>query len=427
MNKLKPLYEFYKAVLSLSSMTVDDDGYVSVALAGAQNPCMIDGHRLLMPYDKTLKEFDPKQHRIFHPLLESLTRGESEVLEKMRTTFVVKANYVFSIIGAGLLNILSSPELHAKMSPDQATLLENIKDNFEGSTVKWAEGVVTRFNKNKSPPFIDMRLKKLGVYKGKKYPRLGVVFFPFYESMVNRTHDEINLQVREVKLYKQLTEYMFDMTDKEICNRPTDSDIAPFLVAYVKSAIAVAEHLNHVMDLFKDFLFSSEDDYKNHYFHIENLDIIDNLSMLTPLIRLIPAQIGNDGRVEKSEETAAAPVDKPAISPAPKPASNSVPPWEDKPNIPPVPMAPPPPVSAWGAMVVPAMPTMNPMMGRPITPQDAAMMTTPGWATANTMPAFYQQQMPQQSTWAGISTPQTMPMQMPFVGGMMGNNFGRPL
>lgn len=415
MQKLKPLYDFYTSILGLCSMTVDE-GFVSVTLAGATKPCTIDGKRLLMPYKNRFKEFDPDLHRFFHPMSESLSRGESEVLEKIRTNFMIKANYVTGRIGAGLLHILSTPSEHSKLDIDQAELLEQIKDNFEGSTVKWSENVVLRMTKNKVPNFIDMRLIKLGMYQGKRYPRLGVVYFPLFET-INNTEANHGLQVREIKLYKQLLSFMFDMSPQAYC-RPSNTDTAPFLYAFIKSAVAVAETLNTLLERYKDWIVSDEKDYEECLFNLDGLDQVENLTGFSQYMRLLPLQMGNDGRIEydptrtdgdvgtvaQHTQQPLTPTGQHQVNQQPNQVTNnSV--LAGMPNVNIVPsqqMAPP---SPWDS--IPSMQNnQTPMMG--MMQQRNILSERPSWMTPNTAPSFGMQQPQQQnSPWSAFPSVQS--------------------
>lgn len=379
---LKPLFDFYKAILTMSSLSVDDEGYIYVTLAGTKKPCMLEGKRLLMPYKSRFKEFDATQHRFFHPMSESLVKGESEVLEKIRNTFLIKANYVIGRIGAALLQLLSTPSLHASLDINQAALLESIKDNFEDSAVKWSENVVLKMNRDKIPKFVDMRLKKQGIYKGKKVSRLGVVYFPLYESMSN-PDSGVNLQVREVKLYKQLMEFMFDMSEQAYC-RPSETDTAPYLYVFIKSAIAISEVINNLLDTFKNFICENDKDYDECYIKLDGLDLVESLSSMSLVLRHIPLQMGNDGRIEYTGEVPSAAAAQPVATPN---VNTPMPPNASLPGV----LPPAPPVmpatqarSPWDTISAMA-PTQVPGMPQQ---QFNPMNITPSWMQPNVAPNF---------------------------------------
>lgn len=368
----------------MSSMVVDDEGFIYVTLAGNKKPCMLEGKRLLMPYKSRFKEFDATQHRFFHPMSESLVKGESEVLEKIRSVFLIKINYVIGRIGAGLLQLLGTPALHSGLDLTQAVLLESIKDNFDGSAVKWSENVVLKMNKDKVPKFVDMRLRKHGMYKGKKVSRLGVVYFPFYESL-NNPDSGINLQVREVTLYKQLMEFMFDMSEQAYC-RPAETDTAPYLYVFIKSAIAIAEVANTLLETFKNHICKDDEDFNECYIKLDGLDLVESLSSMSLVLRHIPLQMGNDGRIEYTGGSA-------AVEPAPVPVTAPPSPYPSVPGMPPpIPNVMPPAVAPMHQSRSP-WDTLNAMApahvpGLPMAQQFNPMSVTPSWMQPNVAPTF---------------------------------------
>jgi hypothetical protein len=290
------LLDFYKSTLGFCSMAVSNTGFIKLVLAGSEGMCMIEGKSLILPIPKRMKEFDFEKEIIFHPMTESIVRGESEVQEKMRLSFVSKMNFAVFTMMCKLLEIAKDGAKHINLDPAQADFLKVVKDVDQTCYDNFREfGLQIIGGKKVEWKFMDMRLKKGGMYKAKKVDKLGIVFFPFYEKLARKEAGK--LRVSDTKVYKALFEYIFNVADDDAYNRPCHGNaVAPYFTSFLSTAVAVAIPMNDLVSTFASYLDSDETEICG--FDLSWHDQLVNIESLLPDVRKIPAQMGNLGRVE---------------------------------------------------------------------------------------------------------------------------------
>lgn len=300
MSTIKPLLDFYKGILSFSSMQVNDLGYIECVLMDNSTMCTIDGKSLIFPIDERLRRYDLEKELIFHPMTESIVRGESEIQEKLRESFLSKANISIYFLFLKLLEIAKDPARHVTLDPDQAEMLAIVKnvdqkcyDNFMSLGLNVLKGRMVDYR------FVDMRLKRSGRYKDKQVDKLGVVFFPFYEKMQQK--DVAKLRVRDVEVIKSLYNYVFNMKDEDAYNRPCHGTATPpYLTSYLYAGAALATPINDAYDRFKSTFTGEEQSMIASYtFDLEWYDQLTNIEALLPLVPRISGGQSNLGRIEE--------------------------------------------------------------------------------------------------------------------------------
>lgn len=258
---------------------------------------------------------------MFHPLDESLLRGESEVLERYRTAINHRLNVSFGAIFLQLLRIGTSPAMHESLNPDQSEFLNRVKKADE-KTVNALKKILEDVTAAElSKLFVHIYMKKPGEHKGKVYHRLGVVSFPFYQDLKALGKDEQfhgqTLRVKDREAMIGLLEYMFPNIDTiGEYNAGTDNKVAPWLDALMQSVINIGGPINGLVELFKDHFSEGvaiPDDW---------VESFKNLDQYKSEIWMIPSQAGNEGaplensREAKMAKTAAAAAPSPAPAPA---------------------------------------------------------------------------------------------------------------
>lgn len=315
MSSTKPLLDFYKNILSFSSMRVNDNGYIECVLMDSSTMCMIDNKNLIFPTEERLRRFDFEKELIFHPMTESIVRGESDVQEKLRNSFLSKANISIYFLFLKLLEIAKDPARHVTLDPDQAEMLAIVKnvdqkcyDNFMSLGLNVLKGRMVDYR------FVDMRLKRSGRYKDKQVDKLGVVFFPFYEKMQQK--DVAKLRVRDVEVIKSLYNYVFNMKDEDAYNRPCHgTGTPPYLTSYLYAGAALATPINDAYDRFNSTFTGEEQNMISSYtFELDWYDQLVHIENLLPLVPRISGGQVNMGRIEER------------VSPEPKAQVASIPP-----------------------------------------------------------------------------------------------------
>lgn len=388
------LIEIYKAVLKYCGLEADDQGFISTSLDDKHQPAFIDGLRMVLPTDHQLRNSNTKERIIFHPLTENILRGESEVIQKLKSALNVRLNMTIGIIGHALLEIVASPAVHARLSPEQGELLLAITDSDQKAVDSWQSVMLNGVKTNPDRLFTNIYLKRGGTHRDKRYSRVGIVTFPFYTNLIEGKVEKIRAKDKET--FKQLMEFIFpNLQDAEEYNFGSDSHVAPYMEALLRSSANLASRLNDIILLYQEFIGEAD----KILFDAEWMEYFQDMDSLIPEIRKIPVQQGNDGVVPRTEE-APAPAAAPALM-APAPAVNY-----GAPASPPA-VRPAEPVKTKRGLDFGAMTAANPalaMTPNPLAPQ----MAMNAWQVQQMQQA---QRMP---SWAAPQAPQMMPP-----GGMM--------
>lgn len=301
------LLDIYRSILKYSGLEADSDGLISAVIDGKKQPSLIDGVRMVLPTDHHLRTFMKNEKIVFHPFTENILRGESEVIQKLKLTINVKLNYTIATIGQSLLNLVASPEFHSRLNPEQMEIMTCIKDCDEKAVVNFIQVMINGSKTKVDRLFTNIYLKRGGTIHGKRYSRVGIVSFPFYEDLTNGKVEKI--RVKDADTYKQLFKFIFPNIDEADCyNYGSNSQVAPFLDALMKSSCNVASRLNDILLTYKDFI----DNYEELMFDSDWIEAFENLDDLTSEIRKIPVQYGNDGTISKPADLPNTPMPVPA-------------------------------------------------------------------------------------------------------------------
>jgi len=291
------LLDLYRAMLTLGNMTADEDGFISGSIAGMTEevPVTIKGLRMVLPTSKQLRSgnWEHPDRVVFHPLYENVMRGESKVLEKYRNLIMTRINFIIGVVGTGMLTLAASNARHAELNPEQSKFLR-ITKNIDEKTLDVFGKLLDAASVAdvKSQP-LSLYLKRSGTVAGKKYSRVGVVAFPIYEELMkDGPAFGIKLRQRDREVIKGFFEYVFPhIADVGAYNRGSDSPIAPFTDALIRTTASVAAPLNDVIEMFKNVV----DDISDLQIEMDWLPYFDTLETFQKEIRAIPMQPGNEG------------------------------------------------------------------------------------------------------------------------------------
>lgn len=406
-------------------MQTDDTDMVSLKMGEKIEPVLIDGKRLVLPTQEHLNNAFATSKVIFHPLNENIIRGESEVINKLRTSFKIKFNITTAVLGQTLLKICASIAEHKHLNPEQSEMLSEIKDVDDNTFTTFGKIMVAAMKANADKAFVNVFLKSGAKLADRKYSRAGIVSFPMYEELIKGADHVfgVKLRVKDRKAYIQLFEYMYThIQEPQLYNIGSNSQIAPFLEALLNTCAQLAENLNRVINLFKDKI----DDPEALLFNSDWMDGFDKLEDLLPQIRNIPNQEPTNKPAQPQAQQS--PVAYATQAPQQQPMMQQVPMQQPQPMY--APQQPQQPQQPGlvktengldfrsvlrnnnavaqtvmnNPMSMSTMP-MNPMMYP--NPMQQQMMQQPRWAQPQPQQMMPQQQMPMQQY------PQQMPMQQP--------------
>lgn len=290
---------FYQQILHSLMMTTDDQGLVSgFSPDGLEGPITVpdgeDRKRLVLPTRENLRQPNWEGKMAFHPLSESVYRGESPIIKKLKRTIVSRLNIATTILLRHFIDIACDTENHGNLSSKQTRILECVPDP-DDKTLADLTKVADNFGKTSDDEFFTLYLKHGGRYKGKECSRLAVVDFPIMEQLEDektRSVFGVKLRVKDFKALKNLFLYIFpDAEQPEAYNHGVlseDNASAPYFRALMGAFYNVAHRLNARSWLFRKHL----NDYE--IVHIP-LDWVDGMDHLDAFRELIPPLTGNDG------------------------------------------------------------------------------------------------------------------------------------
>lgn len=317
--------EIYKSVLSFAGMTADEYGFVSVNLVGKQVPTEISGKRLTLPTRENLSK--PEGKIFFHAFSENALHGESEVFKKYKDVVNTRLNLSIGFLMLNLLNIVVSPSIHPKLTPEQKELLKVIGDPNDKSYEDLNMWIQREARKDPSMMFTNIYIKRGGYFGGEKHGRVAIVSFPFHSLLKQESIP--NMRKRDVPVFNNLFEFIFpEVEEEEYYNAPSNSMTAPYMESLLRSAHKISSRINEVANLYKDYITDIED----LTFDLSWTEQFDEIDKLKGVILEIPPQVGNEGArsiVDKRTDEQFKPVNTSAIQveqpqPTPQPAPQPV-------------------------------------------------------------------------------------------------------
>lgn len=303
------IIELYKSILQNAAMRADDHGFISLHLADlAPSPVEVQGKRLVLPVREQLAQVDSDNRIRFHPLVEFPHRGESEVVEKLREHISMNLNLSLCFVAISLLQLATSPAQHAMLSPDQAEYMTQVKEANEETIQRFIKLAEAMAKHDPRVAFVNLYVKRGATVGGRKRMRAGIVSFPLYEELKKVPEPKAPNEVFGVKLRKDdravltsLLEYMIPgIANPENFITASDSTVAPFLDALMKAVAGIAVNINNMVDLFAKPL----PDMAQLRFDLDWIDSFEDLTIMLPQIRAIPAQPGNEGKAVKTTTNA---------------------------------------------------------------------------------------------------------------------------
>ena len=287
------LLDIYKSVLSFANLYADDNGYVRSKTDKSQ--FLVKDKALVLPTPEQLRGFNGEQKIVFHPLAEDTIRGESPVLQRLTFCINIRLTEVLGAVGMELLKIVGSPALQTRFTPEQTNVIVGIQEADNQSITNLALVMGELFKTKPDRAFVNIHLRRGGVYKEKKYSRVGLSVFPFYRDLKEGVKID-KIRKKDYPTYIQLHEAILPGLDiPEEYNHPHNGNMAPFFCTLMSTAANIALRLNEIVELFKDEIGS---DYNDYVFDTEWLSSVQNVDNLGSMIRSVPVQEGNNGELE---------------------------------------------------------------------------------------------------------------------------------
>lgn len=290
------LITLYKSVLSAAGLVASEEGLISMDFDGILTPCTIGRNpakRLALPTPSILNNPTWDTIVAFHPMSESLLRGESEVLRKLKSMLMVRVLSVTSDLAIQLMAIAVNVEAQKKLSPSQHEYLSIIGAVGE-NTYKDLTKIMGSLTIEKGDQLINMYLKRAGQWKGKGYSRVAITTFPLLEELGTPGKEVFGHNLSSIK-NKKAIKALFDFIlpgneDPDKYSYGTNGDVAPYFHAMMSSFSKVAKQLNSITSKFKKHLDDAES-------LMINVEYDKELNDLGKYRDLVPSLSGNEGKL----------------------------------------------------------------------------------------------------------------------------------
>lgn len=307
------LLQHYENLLGLASLSSTADGVVrrKTRKDDKINNLFVQGKPVVMPIYEQLNSETISERLVFHPFAESSSKGESVIVSELRTRFA--ANLGLALMGFIMkcVEFGASKAEHRKLNPIQSEMLDCVRKIDEKDAAAIADFFVRllKMPDKKNAALIQIYLSRHGQVGDKEYARAGIVGFPLYklvleelEKTKDRSIEGIKMSEKNLRYIKDLYEYVFPelKTNATGYNRGSNSDVAPYMDALMRTTAAVQGAINERIRLFesvfKDDMAPIPEDW---------MDAIDALPELLPEIRVIRVQPGGDGEPRVADVLAA--------------------------------------------------------------------------------------------------------------------------
>ena len=300
MSKIEAIY---KSILDFADCTVNSAGYIQLKGGRENSNIIIDGKDLVFPTNEQLRNPQPNTI-IFHPLSENEIGGEPPVVARLRELIFLKFNKVTACLMQDLISVINSTELHKNLSKEaQELLYKGIAVN--AGSIK-ALGVLHKAEaSNFAKMYVSGWLRKGGSVRGRSYSRAGIVNFQLYNKLSEEGFlEELPKGMRkdDPENFKKLMEYIFPNIEKPgEYYEGSDSRVAPFFDALLKTVKGIADQIQTVLDNFREQLVISAE----YDFNSEWMPEVNDLDALRGQIAMIPVSYSGVAQEVQQQTTAA--------------------------------------------------------------------------------------------------------------------------
>ena len=284
---LMPLVALYEAILTALGCTVNDN-LVSLETPDGALPVIMDKRRLVLPSTEILRASRWTDWIAFHPLSESIARGESLVLRNTRLLVNNRLSGVLCGVLQDLLAVAVDTSRHEQLEPGQLKLLTAIP-NVTPKTFKLLTDIVDKAS-NDNAKFVNVYLKRGAQLGGVSCTRAAIVTFPVLEAL---TTDGPIYGIQATKKDRLALQALFtwvlpDANVADTYSRGSTSQTAPYFDALMRAFEAVMARLNAVIWKFRKYI----DNFDQLRAELSWINMLDRL---TEYKGHIPVLQGNDG------------------------------------------------------------------------------------------------------------------------------------
>lgn len=255
------ILEFYTSLLSSMSYTTVENGAVIRETADGYKPVKLDGKDLVLPTPEFQSNPDWEHKVAYHPLSESIARGESEVLQLTTALIASTVTDYFMNVGKTLLCVAADESKQTKLTPSQSRVLAAVS-KADSTTVENYTKIMSRVELvrgDEDRRLIAIFMRRGGQIGQTKMARMFNAVFPLHEELkrvsgVKDAKDRkvwgVPVRVSDVQVLLALHDTIFPGIDEEAYKAGSNSNVAPYFAALLNGYSQIAGALNTVIKPF---------------------------------------------------------------------------------------------------------------------------------------------------------------------------------
>lgn len=294
----KKLTTIYREILNALGFEVDDKGAVFFEEVGVKTPFTMNKRQLVLPTDEWLKNPDWENTIPFHPLSENTQRKKSEVLERLTLVVCNRLYQVGATLICFLTELAADTDRHKKLTPEQRDYLRLLPDVDKRTVDDVRKLMRAKLTFKGDNAFINIFIKRGGVWKGEEYSRVAVATFPIADQENNEDKKifDVTFRVRDRSTLFNLLRHIFPQFDKSIdeYSYGSRSSVAPNFHSLMMSFANLAFELNKVTKTFQD-------DFEEVKGLLIGTNWVKNMAELMEYRNDIPPLDGNEGEANEDE------------------------------------------------------------------------------------------------------------------------------
>ena len=301
--QLTSAYEKLLASLCLTH----SDGFVQ--FGNPPMPVTCEGRRLVIPTHDVLRTLSNQTQIAFHPLSESIVRGESPVLSFLRNLIMVRLNNSIIELAVRLLAIAMDNTRHSNLTPKGKALLRRIPEIAPDCHDQFKK-ICDILDPNGNNKLLNIFIKRAANIDGESVKRAAIVNFPLLKELSSKG-DKVyskTIKSKNKAVIADLLRFILDEDGDETIScysQGSNSSTAPSFQCLVKTYAKLAKRINEVADIYskelKTLIKDEQDCLSLITIPLDWDGLFDDLGVYNGLI---PSLDGNEGVAGNKPEEA---------------------------------------------------------------------------------------------------------------------------
>lgn len=305
---VQELAKLYSTLLGAIGVEAKADGSLHQVLDGDEQPFIVKGLQVYLPTNEVVTNYNDSL-AVFHPIGESLIKGESPMLQGLRSMAMRYLTFVILNTVDAVLSLAVDNSAVSQLNPSQIEWLKCANGADETTLKNW-KSIMRRIDPTTPNRAITIFLKRgaeLG--DGHKFARIAIVNFNLYNELLERSNQVYGVRVRksDINVLVNIFEAIFEHINvQDHYSRGSDSNVSPYLLAMIEAIDAVIKPLNKVNWMFRK-PFKQLKSYDLHR-EADFMKEFKNVMQYRDVLPFMPLNDGDDNERRDAQERAAEPI-----------------------------------------------------------------------------------------------------------------------